>query len=74
MGKQLALGSILGAIVLFVWSAIAWMLIPWPGAPLRSFTNEDAVTQAIVANAPQSGNYLLPNGDKSDRLPSRKSR
>ncbi len=38
MGKQLALGSILGAIVLFVWSAIAWMLIPWPGEPLRSFT------------------------------------
>jgi len=65
MGKQLALGSILGAIVLFVWSAIAWMLIPWPGTPLRSFKNEDAVTQAIVANAAQSGNYLLPNGDKS---------
>ncbi len=43
MTKQLALGSILGAIVLFVWSAIAWMLIPWPGEPLRSFTNEDAV-------------------------------
>ena len=65
MGKQLALGSIVGAIILFVWSAIAWMLIPWPGTPLRSFKNEDAVTQAIVANAPQSGNYLLPNGDKS---------
>ncbi len=30
MGKQLALGSILGAAVLFVWSAIAWMAIPWP--------------------------------------------
>jgi hypothetical protein len=61
MGKQIALGSILGAIVLFVWSAIAWMLIPWPGDPLRSFTNEDAVAQAITANAPRSGTYLLPN-------------
>jgi hypothetical protein len=67
MGKQLALGSILGAIVLFVWSAIAWMLIPWPGEPLRSFTNEDAVSQAITANAPRSGNYLLPNVPK--RMP-----
>ena len=64
MGKQLALGSILGAIVLFVWSAIAWMLIPWPGEPLRSFTSEDAVTQAIGANAPRSGNYILPNMPK----------
>lgn len=50
MSKQLVLGSIFGAIVLFVWSAIAWMLIPWPGDPLRSFTNEEAVTQVITAN------------------------
>ena len=64
MGKQLVLGSVLGAIVLFVWSAIAWMLIPWPGEPLRTFTNEDAVAQAIKANATRSGNYLLPNESK----------
>lgn len=64
MTKQLALGTVLGSIALFVWSAIAWMLIPWPGEPLRTFTNEDAVAQAITANAPRSGNYLLPNEPK----------
>src|SRR2546423_10355233 len=64
MGKQMILGSVLGGIVLFVWGAIAWMFIPWPGQPLRGFKNEDAVTQAIIANAPQSGNYLLPNADQ----------
>jgi len=64
MGKQLILGSVLGGIVLFVWGAIAWMFIPWPGQPLRAFKNEDAVTQAIVANAPKSGNYLMPNADQ----------
>jgi len=47
MTKQLLLGTVLGAIVLFLWSALGWMLIPWPGDPLRSFTNEDAVLQAI---------------------------
>ena len=61
MSRQVILGSVLGSIILFVWSAIAWEVIPWPGPPLRKFTNEDAVTQAIVANAPVSGNYLLPN-------------
>lgn len=61
MGKQLVFGSILGAIILFLWSAIAWMIIPWPGEPLRTFSNEDAVVQAIKANAPRSGTYLLPN-------------
>ena len=60
MIKQLALGSILGGIVLFLWSFIAWTLIPWPGEPLRAFTNDDAVVAAIKANAPRSGNYLLP--------------
>ncbi len=64
MARRLVLGSILGGIVLFVWSAIAWMVIPWPGDPLRTFTNEDAVAQAITANAPRSGNYLLPNEPK----------
>ena len=57
---RIALGTILGAIVLFVWSALAWMVIPWPGEPLRGFTNEDAVVQTIKANVPRSGNYLLP--------------
>jgi hypothetical protein len=61
MTKQLALGALLGSIVLFIWSALAWMIIPWPGDPLRSFTNPDAIEQAIKTNAPQSGNYLLPN-------------
>ena len=61
MIKNLALGTVLGAIVLFVWSAITWMFIPWPGEPMRSFTNEQAIVDAIKANAPQSGNYLLPN-------------
>ena len=60
MIKQLALGTILGAIVLFVWSALAWMVIPWPGDPLLSFTSEDAIVAAVKANAPRSGNYLIP--------------
>src|SRR5229473_8583619 len=61
MIKQLALGTILGGIILFVWSFIAWTFIRWPGEPLLSFTNDEAVVTAIKANAPRSGNYLLPN-------------
>lgn len=60
MIKQLALGTILGAVVLFIWSALAWMIIRWPGEPLRHFTSEDAIVAAIKANAPRSGNYLIP--------------
>src|SRR5215813_11946426 len=67
MIKQIALGTILGAIVLFVWSALAWMIIPWPGEPLRHFTSEDAIVNAIKTNVPRSGNYLIPN--EPQRLP-----
>ena len=67
MIKQLTLGTILGAIVLFMWSALAWMIIPWPGEPMRHFTSEDAIVAAIKANAPSSGNYLIPN--EPQRLP-----
>ena len=69
MPKQLILGSVLGGIVLFVWSFIAWTFIPWPGEPLRSFTNEGAVEQAIVSNAPVSGMYILPNPHKTGVTP-----
>ena len=64
MAKQLAIGTILGGIVLFFWSFIAWTFIPWPGQPLKTFTNEAAVEQAIVSNASGSGNYILPNPHK----------
>jgi hypothetical protein len=64
MLKQLILGSVLGGLVLFVWSAIAWMVIPWPGDPFLKFTDEAAVAQTLTANAPRSGNYLLPNEPK----------
>lgn len=64
MIKQIALGTILGAIVLFVWSALAWMIIPWPGEPFRSFTNEKAVIDCVTTNTRQSGNYMVPNEPK----------
>jgi len=49
MSKQMILGTVLGGIVLFVWGAIAWMFIPWPGQPLRAFKNEDAVMRAWLS-------------------------
>ena len=69
MAKQLILSSVLGGIVLFVWSFIAWTFIPWPGEPIRSFTNEGAVEQAVVSNAPVSGIYILPNPHKKGVTP-----
>ena len=46
--------GILGGLILFVWSMISWMVIPWHTKTLHSFTSETAITQSIQANAPQA--------------------
>lgn len=61
MTALLARGTILGGSVLFVWGALSWMVLPWRHGTLLAFSNEDAITQAVLANAPRSGVYLLPN-------------
>jgi hypothetical protein len=54
-------GGILAGIILFIWSAISWMFIPWHNATLNGFNNEKAVSEIIVSNAPKSGIYVIPS-------------
>lgn len=52
--------GILGGIILFIWGFISWNLIPWHASTFNQFQSDVAVSQAIQANAPASGMYLLP--------------
>ncbi len=45
---------------MFVWEALFHAAFPFYNSTMLKFTNEDAITQAIVANAPKSGMYFLP--------------
>lgn len=60
MVKSLVLGSLLGGIVAFCWSAISWTVLTWHNPTMNSFTNEDAVAQVLMENAPTGGMYWLP--------------
>lgn len=60
MLKTSLIGGVLGGIILFVWSAVSWMVLPWHMMTLHSFKDEVAVVQTIQTNAPQSGMYMLP--------------
>lgn len=64
MLQRLALGGLFGGVVMFVWAAVSWLTLPWHETTLLKFSDEQAVAEAIVANAPQSGVYLLPNPQK----------
>ncbi len=58
---KLVLAATLGGVAMFVWGAISHMVIPLYDGALQKFASEDAVRQAIVANAATSGTYFLPN-------------
>jgi hypothetical protein len=60
MAKKLLLGAIIGGVILFVWGAVSHMLLPFATMGLQRFTDEEAVKQTVVANAPGSGVYFLP--------------
>ena len=60
MTKPLTLGTLLGGVILFAWGAVYHAVLPFANQAFLGFTNEETVTQAIVANAPRSGVYFLP--------------
>jgi hypothetical protein len=42
------------------------MVLPWHAAVVNTFTDETAMAQALTANAPLSGMYILPNPHKHE--------
>lgn len=58
--KKILLAAVLGGIVMFAWGALSHIAIPFYNSTLLQFSNEDAITQTILANAPKSGVYFLP--------------
>ena len=59
--------GIVGGIILFIWYAVSWMVLPWHASTLNGFKDEKAVSEVIIANAPQSGIYLLPSAQMSSQ-------
>lgn len=58
--KSIVLGTLLGGFTLVAWSAISWLALPWHMAGFRSFSNEEALTQTLVAGAREAGMYTIP--------------
>ena len=66
MRRAVLLGGLIGGVVLFIWGMVSYMLLPWHTATLEKFTNESAMAQALSAQAPRSGMYILPNPHRYD--------
>lgn len=61
------IGAGAGAVVLFLWKAIAWMALPHHAADYRSVPNEDAFVEALHGLKPIDGYYVIPHGDAFEK-------
>jgi hypothetical protein len=58
--KKILIGGIVGGVVLFIWSARAWTVLPIHKSSIHSIANEDAVIGALKGNIGAKGVYLFP--------------
>ena len=56
--KNLALGALLAAVVLFAWGFVFWGLIPTPG--MHMHPDQAALQQYLSESIPETGAYYVP--------------
>lgn len=59
--KNLIIGSLVAAIILFVFQALSWMALPIHDNALKYSPNQDAILSALNANLTEGGLYAIPN-------------
>ncbi|MBI4369011.1 MAG: hypothetical protein HY547_02140 [Elusimicrobia bacterium] len=68
MTKKLALGTLAGGAILFIWGAVCWMALPFHNWGFREFVDPEAVALAFRASSPESGVYLMPYSEKHGEM------
>ena len=58
--KQVLIASLLGAIVMFIWGMLSWMVIPWHDAVLHRLPIDETMMDAMRTKIPESGVYAFP--------------
>lgn len=59
MNRATVVAGFAGAVLLFAYSAVAWMVLPWNEASVKGFPDEASVVQAL-SQIKEEGIYLLP--------------
>ena len=63
MTKRIIVSGVVGGLVLFVWGAIAWMVLPLHNAGIKRLPGEDVILGMIQGNVTEAGFYLFPCPD-----------
>lgn len=57
---RVILAAIIGGILVFAWSMVSWMVLPYHTQSIHQFKDEAAVTKALKEQVDHSGVYVLP--------------
>ncbi len=60
--KKIIIGGLVGGIILFVWSFLAWVVLPLHTPSMHKIPNEDAVMSMLKQSLPDKAVYLFPHG------------
>lgn len=58
--KKLIIGTLVGGIIIFVWSALSWVILPTHYNSYKFNPNQDAILQMLKDQNTESGVYALP--------------
>lgn len=59
--KKWLIGSLVGAIIVFVWQSASWMFLGVHDSTLKYHPAQDEILNVISANTTEEGLYMLPN-------------
>ena len=58
--KKILLAGVVGGLLMFIWSAVAWMAIPLHTSTIGSMANEEAVINAMKSGMDRKAVYMFP--------------
>ena len=58
--KKILLAGVVGGLLMFIWSAVAWLALPLHTSTIRSMANEDSVISAMKSGMDRKSVYMFP--------------
>jgi hypothetical protein len=63
--NRVLLGGAVGGLLMFIWSAVAWIALPLHTSTLAAMANEDSVITAMKSGMDRKSVYMFPARQKS---------
>jgi hypothetical protein len=64
--KKIIIASVVGAVILFVWSALSWMVMPAHLHTFKYTPAQDSILNVLKNSGLSTGAYMIPSVDNSN--------